>query len=59
LAGLGLLIGNPIAGAILDRSKDGSFVPATCFSGAVVLLGGLGLCGVRYLKGKQMSTWKF
>lgn len=58
LASIGLLIGNPIAGAILAASPDGSFVPAQCFSGAVVLAGGVCLGGLRYMKLRQGSGWK-
>lgn len=58
IGSIGLLIGNPIAGAILDASSDGSFVAAQCFSGGIVLAGGLGLGALRYVKLREGSGWK-
>ena len=58
ITSFGLLIGSPIAGAILDASPGGSFVPAQCFSGAMVFVGTLCLCAVRYLKAQKADTWK-
>lgn len=54
-SGIGLLVGTPIAGAIIDRQSNGSdtgavFWGAFTFSGLVVLIGGLLLLVVRYLK---------
>jgi len=55
-AGLGLLIGNPIAGAILDMQQP-NFVGAQCFSAACVMLGTILLLGLRLLMFKQGKTW--
>jgi len=53
-SGIGLLVGTPIAGAIVDhQSTAGSevvFWGAFTFSGIAVLIGGLLLLAVRYLK---------
>ncbi|KAK3332587.1 putative monocarboxylate permease [Cercophora scortea] len=53
-AGIGLLIGNPIAGAILDKQSSGQdhavFWGSFAFSGAVVIMGGLLLIAVRVMK---------
>lgn len=42
------LTGLPIAGAIRDRSADGSFTGLICFSGAVVVTGGLFVLATRF-----------
>jgi len=56
-AGCGLLIGNPIAGAILD-GQGGSYVGAQCFSGATVMGGAVMTMILRYLKYKDGKGWK-
>ncbi|KAI9830722.1 MAG: hypothetical protein M1819_005386 [Sarea resinae] len=56
-AGLGLLVGNPIAGAILD-SEGGSFVGPQCFSAATVMAGAIIMCVVRWLRYKDGKGWK-
>ena len=52
-AGLGLLIGSPVAGAILDAQSNGSvldFKGCMAFAGATVVVGGLLLAVVRVMK---------
>ncbi|KAK3682793.1 putative monocarboxylate permease [Podospora appendiculata] len=53
-ARVGLLIGNPIAGAILDQQSSGRdhavFWGSFAFAGAVVIVGGLLLIAVRVMK---------
>jgi MFS family permease len=52
-AGIGLLVGAPVAGAILDHQSGESgvvFWGAFTFSGVAVILGGLLLCVVRVMK---------
>lgn len=56
LAGLGMLIGNPIAGAILD-DESGSFIGAQCFSAAVVLAGAILICVARWLRFREGQGW--
>jgi len=53
VAGIGLLIGSPIAGAVVDSqsNSDGqTFWGLLVFSGVVVLIGGLGLAITRTIK---------
>lgn len=50
-AGLGLLIGNPIAGIILD-SSGGGFAGAQHFSAAAIMGGALAMCTMRWLARK-------
>jgi len=52
-AGLGLLIGSPVAGAILDEQSKGSvldFKGCMAFAGSTVVVGGLLLAVVRVMK---------
>jgi len=51
-AGLGLLIGNPIAGVILD-SMNGDFVGAQCFSAATVMAGAVLCIALRIMRLKD------
>ena len=46
-SGLGLLVGNPIAGAIMGSGEH--FVRAQCYSGAMVMAGAFMVCGVRFI----------
>lgn len=53
VAGTGLLIGAPIAGAILDgqsHSTDQIYWGVLVFSGVVILAGGFGLAATRVIK---------
>jgi MFS family permease len=54
--GLGLLIGNPIAGAILER-QHGDFVAAQCFSAGTVLVGAVLLIVLRLVKFGEGKGW--
>ena len=57
IGAVGLLIGNPIAGALI-REYDGSFVGAQCFCGIIIILGSLLIGMARFLKAKSIQEWK-
>ena len=54
ISSFGLLIGNPIAGALL---KGGSFVPLQIFGSAIVFSGCFVFCIVRYIKMTRGIAW--
>ncbi|KAA8649630.1 uncharacterized protein ATNIH1004_002301 [Aspergillus tanneri] len=56
-AGLGLLIGSPIAGAILD-DEGGSYIGPQCFSAATIMAGTMMMCCLRWLKFREGKGWK-
>jgi predicted MFS family arabinose efflux permease len=56
-AGMGLLIGNPIAGALLDLER-GVFWKAQLFSAMMVIAGTALFLVLRILKWKQEEGWK-
>ncbi|KAJ5133604.1 hypothetical protein N7526_004969 [Penicillium atrosanguineum] len=56
-AGLGLLIGNPIAGALLNL-QDAVFWKAQLFCAVMVAAGMILLAGLRLLKYNQADGWK-
>ncbi|KAJ5758754.1 hypothetical protein N7520_005910 [Penicillium odoratum] len=56
-AGTGLLIGNPIAGALLDL-QDAIFWKAQLFTAVMVVTGSVFFIGVRLIKWKQGDGWK-
>ncbi|KAJ5646157.1 hypothetical protein N7490_002529 [Penicillium lividum] len=56
-AGTGLLIGNPIAGALLDL-QDAIFWKAQLFTAVMVVTGSAFFIGVRLIKWKQGDGWK-
>lgn len=56
-AGMGLLIGNPIAGALLDLER-GVFWKAQLFSAMMVIAGTALFLVLRILKWKQGEGWK-
>ena len=56
-AGLGLLIGNPIAGAILNI-PEGKFKGAQAFAAATLLGGALAFAALRALFAKRKHGWK-
>ena len=56
-AGLGFLIGNPIAGAILNVPQ-GKFRGAQAFSAVTILVGAAAFIVVRLLIAKRRSGWK-
>lgn len=56
-AGFGLLIGNPIAGAILNV-PEGKFKGAIAFSAATLVAGVVALAGVRVLLSRTRKGWK-
>lgn len=49
-SGLGMLVGTPVAGAILGSGGGEKFWAAFCFTGVVVLAGGVLICVCRVLK---------
>jgi len=57
LAGLGLLIGNPIDGAILNIPEN-KFIGGLAFSASAILAGGLLFVIVRVLKADSKKSWK-
>jgi MFS family permease len=57
LAGLGLLVGNPIAGVIFDESRD-YWLGGQLFGACFTLFGGLLFLLVRILRDKKASSWK-
>jgi MFS family permease len=56
-AGLGLLIGNPIDGAILNIPGK-NFIGGLVFSASAILAGGLSFVIVRTLKAHSKKSWK-
>jgi MFS family permease len=56
-AGLGLLLGNPIDGAILNIPRK-NFVGGLLFSASTLLAGGLSFVIVRTLKSSPQKSWK-
>lgn len=56
-AGLGLLIGNPIAGALLDI-EGAVFWKGQLFSAVMVVIGTVSFLGLRILMWKQGEGWK-
>ncbi|KAL8801463.1 MAG: hypothetical protein Q9182_004429 [Xanthomendoza sp. 2 TL-2023] len=56
-SGLGLLIGNPIAGSILNV-QDGKFKPAIAFCAATQMAGAIALIGVRTRLLRSRKGWK-
>lgn len=56
-AGLGLLIGNPIDGAILNIPEN-KFIGGLVFSASTILAGGLSFVIVRVLKADSRKSWK-
>ncbi|KAJ5671226.1 MFS general substrate transporter, partial [Penicillium longicatenatum] len=56
-AGTGLLIGNPIAGALLDL-EDAEFWRAQVFTAVMVLTGSAFFVGLRLMKWKEGAGWK-
>jgi MFS family permease len=56
-AGFGLLVGSPIAGAIVN-SQGGNFVGAQCFGGATLMAGSVMYMAVRWLRYKDGVGWK-
>lgn len=56
-AGTGLLIGNPIAGALLNL-EEAEFWKAQTFTGVMVATGAAFFIGLRLLKWKQGDGWK-
>lgn len=56
-AGMGLLIGNPIAGSILNV-QDGTFKPAIAFSAATLMAGAVALLVVRAWVVRSRKGWK-
>jgi MFS family permease len=57
-AGFGLLVGNPIAGAIITHSPNDSFVGAQCYGGATILVGSVMFIWVRWLRHRDGIGWK-
>ncbi|KAJ3499476.1 hypothetical protein NLG97_g311 [Lecanicillium saksenae] len=54
ISSFGLLIGNPIAGALLQH---GGFTSLQIFGGTMVFAGCLGFCLVRYIKLRKGVAW--
>lgn len=57
-ASLGLLIGNPIAGTLLDLQGDVVFWKAQIFSAVMVTMAMVCFSGLRVMKWKEGAAWK-
>ena len=57
IGAIGLLVGNPIAGALI-REYNGSFIGAQCFCGIIILLGAFLIGMARQQKAKSTEDWK-
>ena len=58
-SGFGLLIGNPIAGAIMDRGPRERFSGAETFSAAMITVGSGLFLAVRLLMSRSKGSWKW
>jgi MFS family permease len=56
-AGLGLLIGNPIAGQILNPN-EGKFTGGIAFSASTIMAGAVAFIGVQFLRARDVKGWK-
>lgn len=57
IGSFGLLVGNPIAGALVNVPKE-RFAAAQGFAGGVILLGAVFMCVALVLKSRQAKTWR-
>ena len=57
VASFGLLIGTPIAGALVNIQKK-QFVPAQVFTGAVIFLGGFSMLMALVIHARKTKSWK-
>ncbi|MCJ1377050.1 hypothetical protein MMC17_000140 [Xylographa soralifera] len=57
IGAMGLLIGNPVAGALVGFEEE-DFYRAQIFAGAAMVLGATFIGMVRILRGRQLHSWK-
>lgn len=57
-SGFGLLIGSPIAGAVMNADPNGRFGGGEGFSAAMVMVGAAFFLAVRLLKLRSKESWK-